>query len=77
MKTAEEIHAEMYSKKLKDGSHEGWEWMSSFAGKIKECLTIEVIRSHLALGHKVKAGYTCTQIRGYHDRWILIKDTKP
>ena len=72
MKTAAEIHADMTSKKLRDDSHEGWRWKRSFAGKVDGKPTLQVIEEELAAGNRVKAGYTCTQIRSYHDRWILI-----
>lgn len=72
MKTALEIHTDMTRKKLRDDSHEGWNWKRSFSGKVDGKPTLQVIEEALAAGHKVKAGYTCTNIRGYHDRWILI-----
>jgi hypothetical protein len=69
---AAEIHADMTRKKLREDSHESWLWKRSFAGKVAGVPTLQAIEEALAAGHKVKAGYTCTQIRGYHDRWILI-----
>ena len=77
MKTAAEIHADMTSKKLRDDSHETWNWKRSFAGKVDGKPTLQVIEEALAAGHKVKAGYTCTQIRGYHDRWVLVSKKQP
>lgn len=74
MKTAAEILEDMSRKKLREGSHEGWEWKYSFAGKINEKPTLQVIEELLAAGFRVKAGYTCTQIRGYHDKWVLSKE---
>lgn len=77
MKTAEEIHADMTRKKLREQSHEKWVWVRCFAGKCQGKPVREVIEAQLAAGKRVKAGYTCTQIRGYHDRWLLIYSPNP
>ena len=73
MKTAADIRADMTRKKLRYGSHESWLWKRSFAGKVDGKPTLQVIEESLASGNKVKAGYTCTPIRGYYDRWVLIQ----
>jgi hypothetical protein len=71
-KVVDQIMSDINRKKLGENSHDKWQWKRCFAGKCEGYPVREMIQSHLALGHKVKAGYTCTQIRGYHDRWILI-----
>ena len=74
-KTAAEILEDMTRKKLRVDSHKRWFWKRSFAGKIDGKPTLQVIEEELAAGTRVKAGYTCTQIRGYHDRWVLVFDS--
>ena len=72
MQTVDQIHTDLTRKKLREDSHERWVWLHCFAGKCHGKPVRDVIEQQLADGKRVKAGYTCTQIRGYHDRWILV-----
>jgi hypothetical protein len=76
MKTAEEIREATYRKKLREESHDDWSWYHCFGGRCDGVPTLEMIEANLAAGNKVKSGYTCTDIRGYHDKWILVKRPK-
>ncbi len=73
MTAVEQILSDLSHKKLRDGSHEKWIWLRCFAGKCHGKPAREVIEAQLVAGKAVKAGYTCTQVRGYHDRWILVR----
>lgn len=76
MSTAEDIRWDMFKKKLHPESHLGWQWVHCFAGNAGGKPVERLIEESLAAGLQVKAGYTCTRIRGYHDRWILLRDKK-
>lgn len=70
--TAQQIRGDMSRKKLGENSHKAWKWLRCFRGKCDGMPILDVIETHLRAGKKVKAGYTCTQVRGYHDKWILV-----
>lgn len=67
---------DMFRKKLGEGSHKLWRWHRSFANKCEGRPTLQFIEEQLAAGNKVKAGYTCTSVRGYHDRHVLVLKPK-
>jgi|LakMenE18May11ns_1017448.scaffolds.fasta_scaffold9042289_2 hypothetical protein len=73
---AEKIISLQSTKKLGTDSHESWFWKRCFAGKCEGIPVREYVKKQIMAGAKVKAGWTATQIRGYHDRWILIKDNR-
>ena len=72
MKSAQEIRDDMFRKKLGEDSHKLWCWHSCFANKCEGRPTLQFIEEQRAAGNKVKAGYTCTSVRGYHDRHVLV-----
>jgi hypothetical protein len=74
-KTADEIWQNVFNKKIKEESHKKWQWIILRGGKHLGKTAREIITENLEKGNKVKAGYTCTPVRGYHDRWILVKTT--
>lgn len=77
MKTVEEIRNDMFRKKLARDSHRDWIWYEIFTGLYRGKPSRRLIEEQLAAGNLVKGGYTCTQIRGYHERWILVKEPTP
>jgi hypothetical protein len=73
LKTELEIYDDLFRKKLDPNSHQEWRWYACFGGACDGMPTREMIAKHVAAGNKVKAGYTTTDVREYHDRWILIR----
>jgi len=73
---AKKILSLQSTKRLRTDSHESWLWKRCFAGKCEGVPVREYVQNQLVEGNKVKAGWTATQIRGYHDRWLLIKDSR-
>jgi len=68
----EKIYSDISTKNLGRISDTKWDWNISFAGYCNNKPTRQFIEEKIKEGKKVRTGYTCTQIRGYHDRWVLV-----
>ena len=66
---AENAYNRLFKKRL-DKLHDAWKCCEHTVGKQK---FIDQIIMHLNAGHKVKAGYFITGIRGYHEYRIVYK----
>lgn len=71
----EKINKRLYSNRIDQYKerYKSWNWISTWElrGIIS---THEKIRELLVNGKRVTAGYYCTAVRGYHDRFIIWKD---
>jgi len=66
------VSKEWNTRRLDGNSHENWRWIHVFAFKVDGMPAAEKIAAEILSGNKVKGGWTATNIRGYHDRWILV-----
>ena len=72
----EKIFLRMIRHRIKEGSLEDWVWEET--GKIRSMglKSRERIKQLLDEGKIVTAGYIPTQIRGYHNKYIIWRDRK-
>lgn len=70
---AEAIMARMCRRRIPDGAKLDWTWQSTRDLRSRNIKTSDFVQSLLDQGHRVTAGYTTTQIRNFHDHWILWK----
>lgn len=67
------IYARMFHLRIPEDSKQTWKWINTRTVRADNSKIEDVIRALLESGNKVTAGYTTTQIRNYHDHWILWK----
>lgn len=68
------VRSEMLNRRSRTKFAKGWKRHRSFSNMVGRVDTSEFIRSNLADGKKVRGCYTTTQIGGYHDRWVAVKE---
>lgn len=68
------VFDEMFRRRLRTDPQlkEGWTVHQSFGTRVGSVPTKAFITEKLQAGHRVRAGYTTTSIRGYHDHHILV-----
>jgi CRISPR/Cas system Type II protein with McrA/HNH and RuvC-like nuclease domain len=69
----DKIFTRMIRHRLKEGSLEDWNWENTLNLKVK---SRERIKELVEQGKIVTAGYFPTQVRGYHDKFIIWRDRK-
>lgn len=71
-KTPEEIKARMHRNYLRQSMLINWSSIS-WRGISSQSKSVEDVIATLQTRYRVTAGYTTTNIRDYHDHWILWK----
>lgn len=73
---AERRYARMFHNRIQEGAMDDWNWVSKRELKMRGRTAREFILELIRGGKRVTAGYQSTQIRGYHDHYVLWKEYK-
>ena len=70
----EKINARMFRNRLSQELTDYKGWHCEMDRHFRPKKPRDFIRQHLAMGHRVTAGYFATAVRGYHDYVVFWKE---